>query len=299
MMEEFDRQLAAFLTYLQVEKGYADNTLAAYKRDLKQFGVYLQENETDLAEVDYRQARHFLVYLQNKGLSKSSIARKSASLKSFYRFLKQDEVIEDDSVALLSAPKKAKRLPETASQVDMEEFFETFMHKTDPISLRDRAIFELLYGSGLRVSELVALDTTDVSHIDRLLRVMGKGSKERLVPVGTKAKEAINAYLAEGRDRLDKKHDTQALFLNQQGGRLTTRGVEYLLEQYIKKGALHYHLTPHGFRHSFATHLLDNGADLRVIQELLGHESLSTTQIYTEVSKTQIQHVYFKAHPRA
>lgn len=299
MMEEFDRQLAAFLTYLRVEKGYAENTLAAYKRDMNQFGLYLAENEETLGDVDYRQARHFLVYLQNKGLSKSSIARKSASLKCFFRFLKQDEVIDDDSVALLSAPKKAKRLPQTASQVDMEDFFAAFMNKNDPISLRDRALFELLYGSGLRVSELVALDVKDVSGMGRLLRVMGKGSKERLVPVGSKAKEALSAYLADGRDHLDKKHDTPALFLNQQGGRLSTRGVEYLLEQYIKKGALHYHMSPHGFRHSFATHLLDNGADLRVIQELLGHESLSTTQIYTEVSKTQIQHVYFKAHPRA
>ena len=135
--------------------------------------------------------------------------------------------------------------------------------------------------------------------MERLLRVMGKGGKERLVPVGGKAREALTAYLDNGRDHLDKKHDTPALFLNQQGGRLTTRGVEYVLEQYIQKGAMHYHISPHGFRHSFATHLLDNGADLRVIQELLGHESLSTTQVYTEVSKAQIQHVYFKAHPRA
>lgn len=298
-MGEFEQQLTAFLTYLKIEKGYAENTLAAYRRDLTQFGDYLKENEETLQDIDYRQARHFLVYLQNKGLSKSSIARKSASLKCFFRFLKQDEVIADNSVALLSAPKKAKRLPATASQMDMEEFFEIFLNKTDPISLRDRAIFELLYGSGLRVSELVALDVGQIYAMERLLRVMGKGNKERLVPVGGKAREALKAYLERGRDHLDKKHDTQALFLNQQGGRLTTRGVEYLLDQYIKKGAMHYHISPHGFRHSFATHLLDNGADLRVIQELLGHESLSTTQVYTEVSKTQIQHVYFKAHPRA
>ena len=298
-MEEFKQQLTAFLTYLKIEKGYAENTLAAYRRDLNQFGDYLKENEETLQDIDYRQARPFLVYLQNKGLSKSSIARKSASLKCFFRFLKQDEVIEDNSVALLSAPKKAKRLPITASQVDMEAFFETFLNKTDPISLRDRAIFELLYGSGLRVSELVVLNVDQIVNMERLLRVMGKGGKERLVPVGGKAREALTAYLDNGRDHLDKKHDTPALFLNQQGGRLTTRGVEYVLEQYIQKGAMHYHISPHGFRHSFATHLLDNGADLRVIQELLGHESLSTTQVYTEVSKAQIQHVYFKAHPRA
>ena len=298
-MEEFELQLNAFLTALQVEKGYAQNTVAAYRRDLRQFGQFLADNQETLQDVDYRQARYFLVYLQKKGLSKSSIARKSAALKSFYRYLKQEDVITENSVALLSAPKKAKRLPKIASQVDMEEFFAVFLNKGDPISLRDRTLFELLYGSGLRVSELVALNTKDVAGLERLIRVKGKGSKERLVPVGSKAREALLAYLEEGRPNLAKKPDVQALFLNQQGGRLTARGVEYLLDQYIQKGALHFHLTPHGFRHSFATHLLDNGADLRVIQELLGHESLSTTQVYTEVSTAKIQHVYFSAHPRA
>lgn len=298
-MAEFEQHLQDFLTYLQVEKGYASNTVAAYQRDLKQFGDFLRQNQMDLQDVHYQQARYFLVYLQNLGLAKSSIARKSASLKSFFRFLKRDDVITDDSVALLSAPKKAKRLPKIASQVDMEEFFAAFLNKTDPISLRDRAIFELLYGSGLRISELVALDVSDVLGHKRVLHILGKGRKERLAPIGSKSREAIEDYLQNGRKCLDKKYKESALFLNQQGGRLTARGVEYLLDQYIEKGALHYHISPHGFRHSFATHLLDNGADLRVIQELLGHESLSTTQIYTEVSKTQLQQVYFKAHPRA
>ena len=298
-MTAFDQQVEAFLTYLQVEKGYAANTIAAYRRDLAQLGQYLTDNGQDFSEMDYRQARYFLAYLQQKGLSKSSIARKSASLKSFYRYLKQDDVIKENSVALISAPKKAKRLPKITTQIEMESFFETFLGKDDPVSLRDRAIFELLYGSGLRVSELVSLNVADAVQEGRLLRVMGKGSKERLVPIGSKAREAIDAYLDRGRESLGKKHDAQALFLNHQGGRLTARGVEYLLDQYIEKGALHYHISPHVFRHSFATHLLDNGADLRVIQELLGHESLSTTQVYTEVSKAQIQHVYFKTHPRA
>lgn len=165
--------------------------------------------------------------------------------------------------------------------------------------MRDKAIFELLYSSGLRVSELVNLDLNTVNKQKGMLRILGKGNKERVVPIGEQAQCAIARYLESGRPFLVKQQEETGLFLNQQGNRLTSRGVEYILEQYIKKGALKYKVTPHAFRHSFATHLLDNGADLRVIQELLGHESLSTTQIYTEVSKSHLQQVYLKTHPRA
>ncbi|MBQ5668626.1 MAG: tyrosine-type recombinase/integrase, partial [Peptococcaceae bacterium] len=173
----------------------------------------------------------------------------------------------------------------------------------NPAQLRDKAIFELLYSSGLRVSELVDIDVSDIQKQKGILRIIGKGSKERIVPVGEQAQFAIERYLESGRSLLLKNAKSEdaesALFLNQQGGRLTVRGVQYLLEQYIKKGALKYKVSPHAFRHTFATHLLDNGADLRVIQELLGHESLSTTQVYTEVSRSHLQQIYMKAHPRA
>ena len=180
----------------------------------------------------------------------------------------------------------------------MTAFLDDFLAGEEPLQLRNKAIFELLYSSGLRVSELVQLDVENVQKQKGMLRILGKGSKERIVPVGERAQFAIAYYLEHGRPLLVKE-EVQALFLNRQGKRLTTRGVEYILEQYVKQGALKYKVTPHAFRHSFATHLLDNGADLRVIQELLGHESLSTTQIYTEVSASHLQQIYRKAHPRA
>lgn len=300
-MDQFDEQLQAFLDYLAIERRYAVNTITAYRQDLLQLKEFLQKDggTADLKQLDYHHARYFLVFLQNKGLSKSSIARKVAALKTFCRFLQQDEVIEDNSVALLSTPKKPKRLPKVATETTLSDFFDELSKGEDPTSLRDQAIFELLYSSGLRVSELAALNVSDFSVEGRILRIVGKGKKERLVPMGRKAIAAIEKYLQQGRAFFLKDPDNQALFLNHRGGRLTIRGIEYLLESYIKKGALHFQMTPHVFRHSFATHLLDNGMDIRIIQELLGHESLSTTQIYTEVSKAKIQHVYFKAHPRA
>lgn len=300
-MDSFDEQLKAFLDYLIFEKHCAANTITAYKQDLMQLKEFLLQSNPviDLKMLDYRTARYFLVYLQQKGLSKSSIARKTAALKSFCRFLQQDEILEDNSVALVAAPKKPKHLPKVATETTLADFFDELAKSSDPISLRDQGIFELLYSSGLRVSELVALNFSDFSVENRILKIRGKGKKERLVPMGSKAMMAIEKYLLKGRPFLVKNEEEAALFLNSRGGRLTSRGVEYLLENYIKKGALHFKMSPHVFRHSFATHLLDNGMDLRIIQELLGHESLSTTQIYTEVSKAKIQHIYFKAHPRA
>ena len=199
----------------------------------------------------------------------------------------------------MSAPKKEKHLPSVINEIDITQFLDDFLSGEEPAQLRDKAIFELLYSSGLRVSELVNLDLNTVNKQKGMLRILGKGNKERVVPIGEQAQCAIARYLESGRPFLVKQQEETGLFLNQQGNRLTSRGVEYILEQYIKKGALKYKVTPHAFRHSFATHLLDNGADLRVIQELLGHESLSTTQIYTEVSKSHLQQVYLKTHPRA
>lgn len=302
-MAQFDDLVVAFMTYLKIEKGYADKTIIAYTHDLQQFKDYWQKDHgdeaLDLEAVDYRAGRYFLAYLQKLGLAKSSVARKTAALKSFFRYLKQEGVVSDSPIELLSAPKKSKPLPKVVTEIDLEDFFNSFHNLGDPSALRDCAIFEVLYSSGLRVSEVVALNVSDVANEAHILRIMGKGRKERIVPLGSKAREAVARYLEYGREALNKQLLPEPLFLNNRGGRLTARGVEYVLDQYIKAGVLRFKISPHIFRHSFATHLLDNGADLRVIQELLGHESLSTTQIYTEVSKAQIHHVYFKAHPRA
>lgn len=304
MMDEYQKLVQEYLAYISREKGYSANTVRSYGRDLEDFGEFLKKNYADLplSEIGYREGRYYLADLQKRGLAKSTIGRKSTSLRQFFAYLKEDEQIEDNTISLLQTPKKGKRLPKVLSETDIERFFEDFLNADDPISLRDRALFELLYSSGLRVSELVGLDVKDVANLDSVavLRIIGKGQKERIVPVGSKAKEAVKRYLEHSRSILAKNAiDEEALFLNHQGGRLTARGVDYLLEEYFKKGALKYKISAHVLRHSFATHLLDNGADLRVIQELLGHESLSTTQIYTEVSASYLKAVYHKYHPRA
>lgn len=304
-MAAYTDLLNEYLAYIEKEKGYSPNTVKSYRRDLEDFGEFLQQNyeNLELNEITYQQGRYYLAHLQRKGLAKSTIARKSTAIRQFFAYLKEDEQIEDNTLTLLATPKKAKRLPKVLSEIDIEKFFEDFLKGDDPVSVRDRALFELLYSSGMRVSEVVALNVSDVANLDNvpILRIIGKGQKERLVPVGSKAKEAMERYLMHSRAILaeNSADEENALFLNQHGGRLTARGVDYLLDEYFKKGALKYKVSAHVLRHSFATHLLDNGADLRVIQELLGHESLSTTQVYTEVSASHLKAVYHKYHPRA
>lgn len=288
-----------FLNWLQNEKGSSVHTIRAYQEDLTQFGEYLKAQGIPLEQLEYHDLRYYMASLQQKQqLKKTTLSRKTSTLKSFCKFLHREGLLEHNPADLLSTPKKEKRLPTVINEVDMTAFLDDFLAGEEPLQLRNKAIFELLYSSGLRVSELVQLDVENVQKQKGILRILGKGSKERIVPVGEQAQSAITYYLEHGRPLLVKE-EAQALFLNRQGTRLTTRGVEYILEQYVKQGALKYKVTPHAFRHSFATHLLDNGADLRVIQELLGHESLSTTQIYTEVSASHLQQIYRKAHPRA
>ena len=288
-----------FLNWLQNEKGSSVHTIRAYQEDLTQFGEYLKAQGIPLEQLEYHDLRYYMASLQQKQqLKKTTLSRKTSTLKSFCKFLHREGLLEHNPADLLSTPKKEKRLPTVINEVDMTAFLDDFLAGEEPLQLRNKAIFELLYSSGLRVSELVQLDVENVQKQKGILRILGKGSKERIVPVGEQAQSAITYYLEHGRPLLVKE-EAQALFLNRQGTRLTTRGVEYILEQYVKQGALKYKVTHHAFRHSFATHLLDNGADLRVIQELLGHESLSTTQIYTEVSASHLQQIYRKAHPRA
>lgn len=304
MADTFDTYLQEFLNWLQNEKVCSANTIVAYQKDLEQFEIFLRERKLSIEHVDYRELRLYLMTLQKgQDLKKTTVGRKTAAMKSFFKFLYREGLIAHNPADLISAPKKEKHLPSVISEIDMTAFLDDALSGEAPEKLRDKAIFELLYSSGLRVSELVDINITDIEKQKGILRVVGKGKKERIVPVGEQAQEALNDYMEHGRPLLSKhaktENDKLALFLNQRGGRLSTRGVEYILEQYVKKGALKYKVSPHAFRHTFATHLLDNGADLRVIQELLGHESLSTTQIYTEVSTSHLQQVYLKSHPRA
>lgn len=300
LQKAFESYKEEFLNWLQNEKAYSKNTVTAYRKDLDQFGVYLDAQHKDVTHLEYRDLRMYIATLQkNESLKKTSTSRKIAVLHTFFHYLQDEGIIDKNPADLLSSPKKEKHLPTVIDVVEMNRFLDEFFAGTDPLTLRNKAIFELLYSSGLRVSELCALDLNQVSPPKGMLRILGKGSKERIVPVGEQAQDSLKKYLESGRPLLAKGDEKEALFLNQKGGRITARGVQYVLDQYVKKGALRYKVSPHAFRHSFATHLLDNGADLRVIQELLGHESLSTTQVYTDVSRSHLQQVYRNAHPRA
>ncbi len=332
-------QLIAFLDYLAVEKNASSHTVLNYHRDLEQFVAWwvggtkapapevprsnLGETDCCPGEPDWKSAnarlvRDYLAYLHRRQYSKRSMARKLAALRSLYRFLVREKVVEENPVRLVATPKLEKKLPEFL----YEDEVTTLLGCPDPgtpSGLRDRAILELLYSSGLRVSELCSLDLRDVDYSDGDVRVFGKRAKERQVPVGSCALSSLGEYLERGRSALLKKRaaskadlgadleaatagapgQERAIFLNRSGTRLTPRSVARLVRRYVLMAALIRRCTPHTLRHTFATHLLERGADLRSVQELLGHESVSTTQIYTHVTKERLKKVYQGAHPRA
>ena len=279
-----------FLSYLEIEKNYSAHTLLNYHIDLKEFFKFL--GTTPLSQVDYTVLRRYLAQIRQRQLKPRTIARKLSCLRSFFKFLQREGLIQQNPAALLLTPKLDKPLPHFLTEEETFKLMES--PKDDKISsLRDRAIFETLYSAGIRVSELVGLNIDQVDFISNLVRVMGKGKKERLVPVGDKAVDAIKQYL----DARVVKHN--AVFLNKSGGRLSDRSVRNIINKYIKLTSVQQHVSPHMLRHSFATHLLNRGADLRSVQELLGHVNLSTTQIYTHLTTEKLKSVYDKAHPRA
>lgn len=293
--------MESFLNFLKFERNYSPHTLKNYRRDLDEFVEYLASPAVLPTDVDHITLRDFLGHLHQKGNQKSSMARKLAALRSFFRFLYQRGEIPANPARLVQTPKQSKRNPRFLSLREVETILELPDSSTDRGS-RDRAILELLYASGIRVSELVQLNLEDISLPERLIMVRGKGKKERLVPFGEKALRALQDYLP-ARARLLRRRrsaaEPNALFLNLRGTRLSARSVERNLDEYIKQGALLLKVHPHLFRHSFATHLLNNGADLRAIQELLGHESLATTQKYTHLSIDDLIKVYRQNHPKA
>lgn len=287
-----------FLNYLLVEKGYSPHTVIAYSNDIQQF-LDSFDDEQSFLEISYLDIRKYLGILQQQSLSKASIARKLTSLRSFYKFLKNNKYIKSNPAETISTPKRAQKLPVILTEKDMEMILDQAFLAKDPLTIRDKGIFELLYSSGLRVGELVGIKTNDIDLEYGYLKVLGKGRKERVVPIGGKAILALKDYLSSSRTLLTAGKTTNILFVNYNGDGLTDRGIRYIIDKYIKEIAFQTKVSPHVFRHSFATHLLDNGADIRVVQDLLGHANLSTTQIYTHVSKKRIQQIYKKAHPRA
>ena len=291
--------LERYLRHLTVERGLSKNTIAAYRRDLEKYRNFLEQGSQDPITVGANQVSEFLDGLSDA--KSSSRARLLASIRGFHRFLLNEQLRSDDPTSTIRAPKLGMRLPKALNQNQVLELIaasgpDPEDEKVDLIGLRDRAIVELMYSSGARVSEIVALDLDEVSD-DGLLRVRGKGSKERIVPVGSYAARSLDAYLVRSRPALAKLKGERALFLNQRGGRLSRQSIWELLQR--AGAAAGFEVSPHTLRHSFATHLIEGGADVRVVQELLGHASVATTQIYTLITVDTLREVYAQAHPRA
>jgi integrase/recombinase XerC len=292
--------LNLFIEYLQIEKNYSQYTVEHYRHDILDFFMFMSEQAIKgLDDVQYFDVRLYLTKLYEKKLSRKSVARKISSLRSFYKFLLREKLVKENPFALVSMPKQEKRLPDFFYEEEMEELFKACEDNT-PLGQRNRALLELLYATGIRVSECSNIRLSDLDMSLSTVLVHGKGHKERYIPFGSFAHEALNAYINDGRKQLLKGKETHDyLFVNFRGGPLTDRGIREILNSLIEKSALNVKIHPHKLRHTFATHLLSNGADMRTVQELLGHAFLSSTQIYTHVTNEYLRKTYMSHHPRA
>ncbi len=296
---EWGEMVGEFRIYLSDMRQLAALTVRNYLTDIEPFGEYLRkERRTDFHSVDRLFIRSYLAWLISLGYVNASISRKLSALRSFYQFLKDRGVVDRDETDLVTAPKKPRRLPGVETAGGIQALLEA-PSRTSPTGIRDRAILELAYAAGLRVSEIASLDVDDVEFGSGEVRVIGKGSKERVALLGEPALLALQEYLENVRKSIGARPSVTALFLNRSGGRLSTRSIQSMTKRYALQAGLDLDFHTHTLRHSFATHLLDGGADLRVVQELLGHSSPATTQIYTHVSAAQARKAYLAAHPRA
>ncbi|MFY9174438.1 MAG: site-specific tyrosine recombinase XerD [Peptococcia bacterium] len=294
-----DKYLQSFLEYLLVEKGLSANTLEAYRRDISRLNKYLEEKKIGkLEEVTKDTLASYLYSLKKAGQSPATIAREIASLRSYFRFLCLDGVIEKDPSLNLETPKLPQKLPKVLTEEDTATLLEK-PEKMGPLEIRNLAVLEVLYATGMRVTELVNLNLGQVDLDLAFVRCLGKGSKERIIPLGAIAVEVLKVYLKESRPFLLKDVSERALFLNNRGGRLSRQSYWKIIKEQARNTGVNSAITPHTLRHSFATHLLANGADLRSVQELLGHSDISTTQIYTHLTHGRMKEVYKKTHPRA
>ena len=295
-----------YLEHLTVERGLADNTLAAYRRDLERYVGFLGARRIeDLSDVDAKTIRAFIASVSasthgpdGEPYRATTVSRMLSTVRTFHRFALREGLVTDDPTAGVVRPRLPRALPHPLTVAEVTAIVEAPGDAT-PVATRDRAILELLYGAGLRISELVGLDVDDLDLDDAAVRVLGKGSKERLVPIGRMARDAVAAYLTRGRPALATGRSRAALFLNTRGGRLTRQSCSRLLDAHRTRAGITRVVTPHDLRHSFATHLLEGGADVRVVQELLGHASVATTQVYTLVTTEHLRAAYYTAHPRA
>lgn len=294
-----------FIMYMKIEKGASHNTLKSYREDLLQWFCHFQESSEDhrrgfeegrdTSSIEYRHLVDYVTALFNRKCARATIARKVSTLRSFFRYLNAEGIIDRDPAEGIAAPKLQKKVPSFLT-IDEVSRLVTLPQGKDPHSIRDRAILELLYATGVRVSELAGLEMGMVDLVGGVIRVKGKGKKERICPFGSKAKEALLAYINAG---ISERDFNSPLFINKRGIRITSRSVHRIVRRYASRLNIRKRLSPHTLRHTFATHLLDSGADLRVIQELLGHSSLSTTQRYTHVNLKRLMSVYDETHPRA
>lgn len=293
--------LAEYIIYLKIERGLSANTVTSYKRDIEKYLTFLTEKKiTQLDEVSRFEILDFLQTLRQAGAADNSIIRMVSSLRKFHQYLKRESIVSDDPMQLIDTPKKASTLPKAISPQAIEQLLEA-PDTTTPLGVRDRTILELMYATGLRISELVNLKLSDMHLTMGFIQTMGKGEKERIIPLGEIASQWLDHYLEGARVYLqDQSAETsEYVFLNSRGKGLSRQGVWKKVKQLALEAGIDQNVTPHTLRHSFATHLLENGADLRMVQELLGHADISTTQIYTHITKTRLKQVYSDYHPRA
>ena len=289
------KYLEEYLKYLKYEKRYSSDTVNSYEEDLVEFFNFLDKEDINVLKLTYDDIRFYLMELDSKKNKASTVSRKLSSLRGFYKFLINKDYINNNPFALIKSPKKEKKLPRFFYYNELEEMFNS-IDITTSLGQRNRLILEVLYASGIRVSELVNIKISDIN--DETIRVIGKGNKMRIARIGDYAKEILDLFLSDGYIELNK-YNSEYLFLNNNGKRLTTRGIRYILDEIIKNTTINKKISPHMLRRSFATHLLNEGCDILSVQELLGHESLTATAIYTHVTTDRLKDVYFKCHPRA
>ena len=278
-----------FLKYIDVERNYSDNTIINYKKDLEEYETYLKENNKNIKDTDYKFIRSYLTYMFDKKYEKKTVSRHISTLRSYYKYLYEEKKIKKNPMELISNPKLDKKLPNFLYYDELEILL-NIPDKSTTLGLRDALILELLYSTGIRVSELINIKMKDINRSNKKILIMGKGSKERYVLYGDVLSNLLDIYIDESRSKLNK--NSEYLILNKNGNGITDRGIRLIISKILKQGSLDFHVSPHTLRHTFATHMLENGADLKSVQELLGHENLSTTQVYTHVTNERLRNVY-------
>lgn len=293
-----EQHIEQFVYFLEAERGFGCNTIQAYIADLKKFSDYARKIQKGVTEIKREDITDFLMSLKDKGLSVATIARNLAALKTFWKFLAADEIIAENIAAVIETPKMWKTIPDVLTKEEVEKLLDS-PSKTGWLALRDRAILELMYAAGLRVSEVKDLEKADVNLETNFIRCFGKGKKERIVPIGRIASSAIAEYLREVRPKLQRKTGAKYLFLSRLGKSLSRQSVWKMIRKYARISGIKKEIMPHTLRHSFATHLVEGGAELRGVQEMLGHADISTTQIYTHINKSRLKEIHSRFHPRA